>query len=430
MPDFKKIKKILFSDFFRHSATLLSSGAIVQLIAFLTFPLITRLYDNTTFGEFSYFITIVSVLSTIPTGKYELAMLLPKSERKVSALFYLCCIQNAFFLLLSFAILFVFKGSFVSLLEDKPTIIPMIWLIPVFVFLNGTWQALNRLLLRHRKYGNISSFNMTQSIVGTLTKCLIGLKKTACSGLVLGQLTGLTFATLGSILFGRKSIKSLQKINKNDIKQVAKEYSNFPKYELPNQLINTLSANLPILLLSAYFDMAEIGLLSFAFTIGLNPVNLFSGSMAQVLFQRMSERIREKKNIKQECMTFCRTCFFVILPFFALLLFLPESFFSLVFGDKWIGVTLYFRLLLPCFFMSLVVASLSFIPDVFFKQKTAVKIEILYLILKTIALLSGVLLQSFILSIVFYVIVVVIMLSVKLIWYLGLVKKYELNAKG
>jgi Membrane protein involved in the export of O-antigen and teichoic acid len=429
MPVFNYIKKLLTSDFFKHSATLLSSNFIAQLIVFLAYPLLTNLYDPTTWGEFSYFITIVAILSTIPTGKYDMAIFLPKSKRKVSALFYLSNMGNVAFLLLSILVLVLCKKPIVSLLGDKSTIIPLLPLIPFLVFLNGIWQPLHQLMLRQKKYAKISSYNLTQSIIGTLAKGLLGWKQIAYSGMIIGQAIGLFFSALVGVLLGRKSVKKLQKPNKADIKEVAREYANFPKYELPNQLITTLSGNLPILMLSAYFDMAEIGLLAFVLAIGLTPVNLFSSSIAQVLLQRMSENKRKDKNIKSECVAFTKMCFFVLLPAFCLLALLPESFFSFVFGEQWAGVTPYFRMLIPHYFFSLVIVSLSFIPDIFLKQKTAFKISIVYLLLKIAALALGIYFHSFALAVALYVIVVVLVSVGRLLWFFRLIDNYENERK-
>lgn len=422
---YHSIKRFITSDFLKHSSTLLSSNVIAQAIAFVAYPFIARLYPPEVYGDFSLFLTITAVLSTLPTGKYDLAILLPKSERQAGALFVLSNLLNASFLLPLLLILLIGKDFFGQFLVGKDNVIDWLWIIPVFVFLNGVWQSLNNYLLRRKQFANMAGYNLIQNGVGTLTKIGLGLKQFLHSGLIVGQFAGLFLATLFSVLLGRKALCELPKVQKSDLKEVAKTYATFPKYELPNQLVNTLSANLPILLLSFYFDKAYIGIYAFAFNIGFAPVSIFARSISQVLFQRMAERKQHQGPIHEECITFCKVCFFVVLPLFVLLALLPEGFFLWLFSDKWDGVSFYFKLLLPTFFMSLVVASLSFIPDVFMKQKTAVKIELIYVALKAIALGLGIVSRSFATAVILYVVVVVAMLSVKLIWYLRIVKQYE-----
>ncbi len=421
------LKNLFQYEFVRNSSILLSGNVIAQIVALITYPIITRIYTPEIYGAFNYFIVVATVLALIPTGKYELAILLPKSERKASALFYLSGILNIVFFFLLFILVLFFHDEINYLLSNGEETTPLLaWLLPFFVFLYAGWQILNRYLLRKKKFKNITTYNVTQNLSGSLLKILLGLKGFLQTGLIFGQLIAVFLANLISILLGKKSLKSLQRVKKKDLIEVAKEYTVFPKYELPNQVISSLSSSLPVLLLAFYFDKGYIGIYSMAFNIGFMAVTLFSQSISQVLFQRMSEKKRENKDIHRDCVTFCKYCFLYLLPVFILLLFLPESFFTFIFGDKWTGVTLYFKLLIPVFFMSLVVASLSFIPDVFLKQKTAMKIEIVYLILKAVSLFIGILSDSFMLAIICYAIIVVLMLSVKLIWYLRLTKEYEL----
>jgi O-antigen/teichoic acid export membrane protein len=222
-------------------------------------------------------------------------------------------------------------------------------------------------------------------------------------------------------------MKGITKIDRSQIIQAAKVYSNFPKFELPHALLNTFASNLPVLLLSFYFDMEAIGLFSLAVTIGFRPINLFTTSVYQVLFRRGSERIRNKGKLKEECLLFCKICVYFILPFFILMLFVPDELFGTLFGQQWEGVGFYLKLLLPGLFLSIMIASLSFIPDIFFKQKTAMNIEIIYVILKIIALSFGIYCRNFDVAIITYCCIVVLMLVIKLIWYFRLIKEYELS---
>jgi O-antigen/teichoic acid export membrane protein len=111
-------------------------------------------------------------------------------------------------------------------------------------------------------------------------------------------------------------------------------------------------------------------------------------------------------------------------------LFIPESVFEALFGREWGKVGFYLKLISPSLFLSFFVASLSFVPDIFFKQRTAMNIEIVYLILKIIALFSGIYLRDFNLAIILYSGVATFMLSVKLTWYFRLTKKYDHLSKS
>jgi O-antigen/teichoic acid export membrane protein len=295
------------------------------------------------------------------------------------------------------------------------------------MLLTGMWQALNHFFIHKKQYYTISTYNIIQSIIGSVLKCVLGIKGFFQTGLVWGTFSGQIAAIFASVITGKSKMKGIVKINISQIIQVAKTYSNFPKFELPHALLNTFASNLPVLILSFYFEMEEIGLFSLAMTLGFRPVNLFTASIYQVLFRRASERIQNKRELKDECLLFCKMCVFFISPIFILILFIPYEVFGTLFGSKWEETGFYLKLLLPGLFLSIMVASLSFIPDIFFRQKIAMNIEIVYVIFKIIALSFGIYRRDFYLAIVLYCCVVIFMLIIKLIWYFRLIKEYELS---
>ena len=418
------IKRIFASDFFKFSAVLLSSNAIAQVIGFIAYPVITRLYSPDIFGIFNLFLVIVGILKLLTTGQYELAIVLPESDKKASALFHLSLLLTFGVSLFFFIIISLF-GKNISIFFHQEQLASLLPYLPFYLLLWGVWHTLNYYFVRQKRYYNISAYNITQSVAGSVLKCLFGFKGFLTYGLVWGQLFGQFLAPAISVIFGKSAFKSLKQWDKKEIAVVAETYSNFPKYQLPNALLNMFAGNLPVLLLSFYFDMGKIGLFSMALTIGLTPVMLFSNSVYQVLFGKMSKLVQQKEKIRNICFDFCKMCLIFILPFFVLFMFAPDSFFTMLFGEKWTGVGFYFRCMLPWLFLVIPHASLGFIPDLFFLQKMAVKIEIAYVFIRIIALFTGVYCNSFDLAIGLFCSVSAVMMAVKLIWYFKVVKHYE-----
>ncbi|GHU70070.1 O-antigen translocase [Bacteroidia bacterium] len=414
------------SEFFKYSAALLSSNAIGQLIAIAVYPLLTRLYAPEIFGEFNWFLSLVGTLTLLTTGKYELAIVLPKSEKQATALFQLSLLITGGCFVLFGIITACWKENIAGVFH-RESLVALLPFLPFYLLLGGIWQSLNYYFIRQKKYYNISTYNLSQNILSSGLKGLFGWKGFTQFGLIWGQFWGQCLATVGSVIAGRKSFKQLIYWDKEEIRMAAKTYSNFPKYELPHGLINSISGNLPVLLLSAYFGSREIGLFALAFMIGFRPINLLSSSIYQVLYKKIAEQIQQKKSFQSECRMFLKFCFFVFLPVFIGIFFIPDHWFEILFGNKWIDSRFYLRCLLPCLFLSLIVASLSCVPDVLFKQKTAMHIEIIYLIIKLIALYSGIYFNSFDLAILLYCGVATLMLSAKVIWYFRIIRTYELT---
>ena len=84
-------------------------------------------------------------------------------------------------------------------------------------------------------------------------------------------------------------------ISRQERLAAAREYKKFPLYAQPRALVNTLSSNLPILLLTPAFGLSDAGLFGMAMTLAVRPLSMLTNSVYQVLFQRTAAKISEKK---------------------------------------------------------------------------------------------------------------------------------------
>jgi O-antigen/teichoic acid export membrane protein len=421
---FSQIQRLYASEFFKFSAVLLSSSVIAQIIGFAVYPVITRLYNPDIFGEFNLFLSIVGVAALLTTGGYASAIILPKSEKKSSALFHLSLSFTLAISLIALLVVLLFGDSIASLFGQE-SLAKLLPYLPVYLLSLGLWRILNNYFMRQKMYYNISVYTITQTAVGSSMKCLLGLQSLLSFGLVWGQLSGQLLALVVSAISGRKSFKQLKRWDKKEMIAVAKAYSNFPKFQLPQSLLNTFADNLPILLLSFYFTMDKIGILSLALIVGLTPVILLANSVYQVLYGRISKLVQDKGSIMRDFLLFIKMYLLLVLPLFVLFVFVPDSFFGWLFGAKWAAVGFYLKLMLPWLFLELINITMFFVPHLFFKQKTSLLLEIIYVIARITALLVGGYLHNFALAVVFFVCVSTLMLTVKLIWYYRLIKKYE-----
>jgi len=68
------------SEFTKNVLTLMTGTTIAQAIPIAISPILTRIYTPEDFGLLALFISIVSIMAVVSTGKYELAIILPKSN--------------------------------------------------------------------------------------------------------------------------------------------------------------------------------------------------------------------------------------------------------------------------------------------------------------------------------------------------------------
>ena len=67
------------SSYARNVITLMTGTGLAQAIPIAISPILTRLYSPEDFGTFGLYMAIVTIASVLVTGRYELAILLPKN---------------------------------------------------------------------------------------------------------------------------------------------------------------------------------------------------------------------------------------------------------------------------------------------------------------------------------------------------------------
>ena len=90
---------------------LFTGSTLAQLIPIAIAPILTRLYSPEEFGLLAIFISLAAIFSPIASLRYELSILLPKSNSDAKDLAYLCFGIICFFTLIFFVIIFICKNS-------------------------------------------------------------------------------------------------------------------------------------------------------------------------------------------------------------------------------------------------------------------------------------------------------------------------------
>lgn len=409
----------------RHSFMLLSTSTLAQIISFAVYPLLTRLYTPEDFGVVNVLLSVAGLLAIVSTGRYEPALVLEQDDKSAKSLFQLIVLFNLILFAVGQLVFTLFARPIASLFHTTGNMERWLPLIPLMVLLTGLWQCLNNFCVRQKRFNVIGEYNMVKSSSNAGLKLAFGYAGMLRSGLVVSTIIAYFSALSLSLVRMRDQLKGLFAIDKPKMKEMAVKYANFPKFELPNALSNMLAGNLPMLLLPFFFGMNEIGMFSLALTLGFCPVGLFTGSMDQVLYRSMVEKYHAQESLMPTVSKFCRHTFLGLLPFFVVFFFIAEWFFTVLFGAQWAQAGVYFKIMLPWLFMVTLTASLTSIPKIFFKQRTAMLIEFTYIFFRVAALFVGIWRKDFTLAVICFSVVSAIMVTVQLIWYFSLIRRHE-----
>jgi len=194
-----KVKSVFAGrEFLKNAATLVSATVLAQLITIAVSPVLTRIYNAEDFGLLAVFMSIVSVLSIIATGRYEMAIMLPENEEDAADLLVL---SLAIAFLFSLTILFFvhFFNEQIALASGVEKIKNWLYLVPLSVFLLGVFQAFNYWNNRQKLFAPIAKAKVIRTSATSVSATAIGLAGLVkTGGMVWGQIVG---EFLGSFYF-------------------------------------------------------------------------------------------------------------------------------------------------------------------------------------------------------------------------------------
>ncbi len=418
----RAIRNIWNSEFFRNVATLISGTSLAQVFSVVIYIILSRIYTEEDFGVFGLYMNILNITVIFSTAKYELAILLPKSEREAVNLLGLTGLISVGVSLLLLVIVTSMNGMICSWLGSEEI---SIWLyfIPLSTLMVGWFTSLRNFSNRQKKYRLIAGANIGQSVSNSLLKLGLGFLIAGAAGLICGVVFG---QIVGFLVFfiahWRINASKVLWIKWSEMLRLGKQYSLFPKYNMWQGLINNLSGAFPVFILSSYFSMGIAGFYTFGYMILYRPVNLVANAFYQVMFQRFVEKKHDNREIRPEVLLFVkRTTQVLLLPFVISGIFFPEIF-GFIFGDKWIEAGRYAQIILPWIFMVSLVMPLSFIPDLYRKQRVAMIIDAVKLVARLGGLAVGVIMENVYIGLALYSGLSTIIIGYSLFWYLQLVK--------
>ncbi len=306
-------------------------SGMAQAIPLLFSPVLSRIYSPAHFGDLAFFTATVAIATMIATGLYELAIVLPKSDRQAFQLVGLVIVIAFAVSLTAFIIILFLKKSGIKLHDS---IDQNIILIPLGILFNALFQGLNYWLNRKKGYLVLNISRIAQSLGIVVVSILLGWLGYREYGLVMGYIFGGFFSIipLVHLMLKHHSIISL-----TGMKRVALLHLNFPKLMLPTSGMNTAAGQAPVFMLRSFYDNAIVGSYGFAARILTAPLAIISVAIGQIFYRNLAEVGHSGSNDLYT--PFKRTASMLLA--FSILVFTPlyfwgESLFGWIFGKEWL----------------------------------------------------------------------------------------------
>ncbi len=385
------LKSISTKNSFAQNFSFVASGKLaVAISSFFFVPLLARLYPPEAYGNFTIFNSIATISVTLVLAGYPASYVLIKEKRQFQSI--------VFFQLLVIISISIILGLIILLINSLVSI-PNIWIyLPFGIFTGGIMIIFSNWNIREREFKLSAKLEGIGGVFLRSVNALIGwIGNGYVYGLILGNLIGRTAANL--VNFGRfwKVELANQPISfsKKDLIQALKEYKNYPKFILPNQLLRQLSGQIPIYFLAIVFNNQQLGYYGMALTLFSLPMQMLTNAVSPIFLQKANELYSENTWALQKfTKKLLRTIQgLIVAPFIIGIVFSNELIHFLL-GAKWEQTSSLVSIMAFPVFMSLAVNPFTSIFQIFKKERLILMIDLFANVLIIISLVIAQLIDS------------------------------------
>ena len=348
------------NSFTSNILTLAGGTAFSQAIGLVVIPLITRLYTPYDYGNYALYIAVFNLLVPLTHFRYALAIMLPKEDHEALEVLRLSLKLSISFGVFFLAIFLFIDFPFLQLsgITDN---IGFLFLTSLVLIFGGMIQSLtewtnrmkNFLLMSVSRVTHVSGMVFSQAIAGFLLGSTL-------LGLVVGHFLGHIFELI-LLIRGNKNLRnnSLLFCPMPPLINNLKRYKKFPLYSSWGSILDGVSSYGTPLLLAIYFQPDMIGRYALANMALAAPTMLIGQSISKVLYQKLSEHIKNGLEIKSLVQSVLVRQALIGLLFGIVIYLLGPTLFSFFFGNNWVSAGHFAQILVPAMFFNFLVSGVS-----------------------------------------------------------------------
>ena len=364
--------------FIKNASVLVGGTALSQLIGFAFMLILTRIYSPEEFGTYSVLLAIATPVGIVGCLRFEMAIMVADDESGEKEAAALLSIVSAITITSISIIALPFLAKAGLLGDGVSQILYWQYLISVCIFLQAISLPMRMWALREKKYRLGATTEILQRTVqGGLQAVVPSIGGLGAGGLVLGLLCGLCVkaSLLGSVYI--RTNKALSNRLKN-LQLAALKFRNFPIYQVPGTLLNSIAREWPVLIIAASFGEREAGLYFLANKVVGMPLSIVGRAVSDVYYQEAALLNRRgKKGVLEVKVIFLLAT--LVIPVLLVLGFLGPNLLGFLLGDQWMEVGVLVQCMLPLIGLRFVAAPLAKTFSVYQKQKAGLVWQICFL---------------------------------------------------
>ncbi len=407
-----------------HILQLTSGRLVVQLLGILTVPILTRLYLPNHFGVTQILDSLFTIILVAVCWKFEMAIPLAKDDQETAEIVALSAVATL--------ITTISVAVAVALFEDRiaswyrmPELRGILWFLPLFTLLGGGKHLLTFFAAKEEHFRSIASSEVIYSLTDRAGSLGWGfLVSPSAFGLLSARFFAHVFRLM--TLIRSDGVRLLRLLRSTafsypSLRATISRHKKFPLFQIWTVFLNTISTQLPPLILGGYFASDVVGYYALSARIVALPMTLLQDAVTTVAFPMMAKEYKETgslTNITRQM--FLRLLQVASFPTVVFGLFGVEIF-RLFFGEQWVEAGEYARLI--ALWQGLGFINLPMRVFVILdRQELGLLMNILMLLLRVIGISLGIFSDSPRLALQAFVVFSVVGLLINIFWQLRLAR--------
>jgi lipopolysaccharide exporter len=381
------------SSFAKSVLVVMTGTGVAQAVGFALGPVVSRLFTPSDFGVFGSFSAVLTTITAGVTLSFSQAVLLPKDNEDAICVLALSCASTVS-VTVSLLVVCLFAVGQVQSLIEAPSAVFVVLLV-VASLVGGLQISVQSWSIRIKAFRTMSASQIIRSLSSNGSQVGLGLLKAGAIGIVCATILGDLLAMLTLLRTVLSDLLALRhSIRWQRMKKVAREYSHFPIYSAPKEVINALSRGLPVLLLTNYYSLSVAGAYAFGVRMLSVPMSFVLGALRPVLFQKASEIYNRGDRLVPVYMRFTGGLFLLALVPSAVVLMWAPQVFTWVFGAQWLTAGEFARWLTLWLAAMLCSLPATIFAQVIRMQRQAFFFDIVLIAVRTLSLVAGGMLLS------------------------------------
>lgn len=331
-----------------HILQLTSGRLIVQLIGIVTIPILTRLYLPDHFGVTQILDSLLTILAVTVCWKFEMAIPLAQNDQETVEITAISAAATLITTLLVALLIGLYRDRIASWYR-MPELRSLLWFLPVFTLLAGLKHLLTFFASKEEHFRSVATSEVVYSLTDRAAALTWGIWHEPSSlGMLLARLLAHASRILTLIRSDGSRLMYLFRqasFSASSFCATLRRYQKFPLFQIWTVFLNTISAQLPPLLLGRFFETEIVGYYALSARIVALPMTLLRDAITTVSFPMMAKTYQETGSLTDMTrQMFLRLLQIASFPTAVFGVF-GVSIFYAFFGEQWIDAGEYARLL-------------------------------------------------------------------------------------